>query len=245
MRVGVYIDGFNLYYGGRSIFGRGTPGWKWLDLRKLGERLVRQNKSWRLQGAEVANVVYCTAFVSGRENPHKRNRQDRYVAALTSQKSYDIFEEGKFFASVRSAPLGTLGPNQEPEVAVPKQPVLIHDKSGKVIRDARFIVSYLRTEEKRSDVNLASHLLLDVLQHSVDAVLVVSNDSDLCMPLRECRKRVPTCVINPSKNPLANSLGGDSASGVGGHWWYKLSKVDFLKCQLPTQIGDVTKPQKW
>jgi hypothetical protein len=28
MRVGVYIDGYNLYSGGR-----GTGGWRWLDLR--------------------------------------------------------------------------------------------------------------------------------------------------------------------------------------------------------------------
>ena len=26
MRVGVYIDGLNLYYGGRSMMGRGQPG---------------------------------------------------------------------------------------------------------------------------------------------------------------------------------------------------------------------------
>lgn len=27
MKVGVYIDGFNLYYGGRTLFGRSAPGW--------------------------------------------------------------------------------------------------------------------------------------------------------------------------------------------------------------------------
>ena len=35
MRVGAYVDGFNLYYGGRSLCGRGTPGWRWLDVRAL------------------------------------------------------------------------------------------------------------------------------------------------------------------------------------------------------------------
>jgi hypothetical protein len=33
MRVGVYIDGFNLYFGGSAIFGAGAPGWKWLEIR--------------------------------------------------------------------------------------------------------------------------------------------------------------------------------------------------------------------
>ncbi|HEY7200404.1 MAG TPA: NYN domain-containing protein, partial [Candidatus Dormibacteraeota bacterium] len=31
MRVGVYVDGFNLYYGARGLCGRGTAGWRWLD----------------------------------------------------------------------------------------------------------------------------------------------------------------------------------------------------------------------
>ena len=33
MRVGVYIDGFNLYYGGISLMGDRAPGWRWLDMR--------------------------------------------------------------------------------------------------------------------------------------------------------------------------------------------------------------------
>lgn len=35
MRIGVYIDGFNLYYGARGLCGRSTPGWRWLNLRSL------------------------------------------------------------------------------------------------------------------------------------------------------------------------------------------------------------------
>jgi hypothetical protein len=31
MRVGVDVDGFNLYYGARALCGRGTPDWRWLD----------------------------------------------------------------------------------------------------------------------------------------------------------------------------------------------------------------------
>lgn len=46
MRVGVYIDGFNLYYGGRGICGRSIAGWRWLDLRKLAENLLRDQSGW-------------------------------------------------------------------------------------------------------------------------------------------------------------------------------------------------------
>jgi hypothetical protein len=35
LRVGIYIDGYNLYYGGRGTCGRGAAGWRWLDLRQL------------------------------------------------------------------------------------------------------------------------------------------------------------------------------------------------------------------
>ena len=35
MRVGVYIDEFNLYYGARQSCGKGTVGWRWLDVRSL------------------------------------------------------------------------------------------------------------------------------------------------------------------------------------------------------------------
>jgi hypothetical protein len=40
VRIGVYVDGFNLYYGGRGLCGRGTPGWRWLDLRALATSLA-------------------------------------------------------------------------------------------------------------------------------------------------------------------------------------------------------------
>ena len=42
MRVGVYIDGYNLYYGARGLMGgRGQAGWRWLDLRAMATRIVR------------------------------------------------------------------------------------------------------------------------------------------------------------------------------------------------------------
>ncbi|MGL5827206.1 MAG: hypothetical protein ACRCYU_20680 [Nocardioides sp.] len=60
MRAGIYIDGFNLYYGARGIFGRSTAGWRWLDLRSLGERLIAQRSSWPFTSTRV---VYCTARI--------------------------------------------------------------------------------------------------------------------------------------------------------------------------------------
>jgi hypothetical protein len=67
MRVGVYVDGFNLYYGARGLCGRGTPGWRWLDLRAMADGLVARRANW--VGARVDRVVYCTARVDGASNP--------------------------------------------------------------------------------------------------------------------------------------------------------------------------------
>lgn len=39
MRVRAYVDGYNLYYGGRSCCGRGTPGWRW-HVRALVEAVI-------------------------------------------------------------------------------------------------------------------------------------------------------------------------------------------------------------
>jgi hypothetical protein len=57
------------------------------------------------------------------------------------------------------------------------------------VPDATFMASVARREEKGSDVNVASHLLLDVLQGAVDAETVINNDSDLALPIREARLR--------------------------------------------------------
>lgn len=111
--------------------------------------------------------------------------------------------------------------------------------------DANFFVSIARREEKGSDVNVASHLLLDVLQHDVDAAVVISNDSDLEFPIRQARLRVPVGTVNPTKNFPAGRLRGGPRDGVGGHWWAQLGPADFRNAQLPPNVGRLHKPGPW
>src|SRR5215475_4150066 len=101
-----------------------------------------------------------------------------------------------------------------------------------------FMVSYAYREEKGSDVNVASHLLLDVLQGDVDAAVVISNDSDLRHPVQQARERVPVGTVNPSPAQLAGALRGTAADGVGRHWWRKLTQADLTKHQLPDPAGN-------
>jgi hypothetical protein len=56
---------------------------------------------------------------------------------------------------------------------------MIQDGGGAPVTGTVFMVSYANREEKGSDVNVAAHLLLDVLGGAVDGALVISNDSDL------------------------------------------------------------------
>ncbi|WP_169943924.1 NYN domain-containing protein [Microbispora sp. H11081] len=73
VRVGVYVDGFNLYYGLRSLRGR---RYLWLDLRALALRLLRT-------GQTLTAVRYFTAPVRG--DARALARQQAYEAALESQ----------------------------------------------------------------------------------------------------------------------------------------------------------------
>ena len=51
-----------------------------------------------------------------------------------------------------------------------------------------------RTEEKGSDVNLASYLLFDAFDQDFETALVISNDSDLVFPVGEVRQRFGVTV---------------------------------------------------
>lgn len=245
MKVGVYIDGFNLYYGGRALFGRSAPGWRWLDLRQLSQRLLDRRVDWSNQGAVLERVVYCTAFIDGNHNREARLDQDAYVKALLDNQAIDHLEKGRFTAQVRNGVMASKGPKGRPKVVKAKRPVLIQNARGENIRDARFLVSYLRIEEKGSDVNVASHLLMDVIEGKIDAAIVISNDSDLRLPVTASRERVPTGVVNPSPAATAGDLRGERTDGVGGHWWYRLMRADFTSSQLPEEVGSIQRPQEW
>jgi hypothetical protein len=100
-------------------------------------------------------------------------------------------------------------------------------------------------EEKGSDVNVASHLLIDVLTKQVDAVMVFSNDSDLRFPLQTAREYVPVATINPGAGQTTHDLRGDSNAGAGRHWWRRLKPSDLRAHQLPDPVGPFTKPAGW
>lgn len=244
MRVGAYIDGFNLYYGGRGVCGRSTPGWRWLDIRSLVKAALTRHSPW--SQTEIAAVVFCTARVSGAGNPADQHRQDAYLRALVHTESVTRISYGNYVSRVTTAPLAVMGRTGKPVITRPDWPMKIQDGTQREIPDARFMASVARREEKGSDVNVASHLLIDVLTHAIDCALVVSNDSDLAFPISFAREHVPVGLINPTRGYLAGKLAGDHNIGEGGHWWYQLKAEDFFDNQLPAVISPrIRKPNAW
>ncbi|WP_147915896.1 NYN domain-containing protein [Ruania zhangjianzhongii] len=243
MRVGAYIDGFNLYYGGRSHLGVAGTGWKWMNLRALVSWYAR----WR--DAEVHRVVYCTARVNDPDDLNQTQRQALYLDALRAYGSVDVIEEGYYSSWAKEQvmthdPPGTRSPTPFRDAAATfswsPELRLRRNHAGLMFATVR------KREEKGSDVNVATHLLTDVLTGAVDAAIVISNDSDLALPIRTARNYVPVGVINPQKSkPLAGALKGNPSDGVGRHWWVRLETEALQQCQMPDRVGSISKPPTW
>ena len=105
-------------------------------------------------------------------------------------------------------------------------------------------VRVIKTEEKGSDVNLATHLLHDAHMGRFEVAVVVSNDSDLLEPIKIVRDQLgkKVGILNPHKKP-SRAL---------------LPHIDFIKqiragalqaSQFPVtmsdQHGTFTKPATW
>ena len=101
-----------------------------------------------------------------------------------------------------------------------------------------------KTEEKGSDVSLATHMVHDAHRGACDVAVVVSNDSDLLEPIRILKKDLGKTVgvLNPHKKPARQLL----------------ELADFFKpirsgvlgaCQFPITLKDTngkfTKPASW
>lgn len=244
MRVGVYIDGYNLYYGGRGLCGRSTPGWRWLDLRAMVQDVIAARSKW--SGAVIENVTYCTARISGASNAEGQREQDVYLRALDHTSSATRISYGTYVSRVATAPLARKGANGKPILVEPAWPIMIRDSAGQDVPGATFMASVARREEKGSDVNVASHLLIDVLTRAVDAAVVISNDSDLAYPIEVARQHVPVGLVNPTKGVRAGKLAGDPSDGAGNHWWYRLEAADLYAHQLPAVVSPrIRKPAPW
>lgn len=63
----------------------------------------------------------------------------------------------------------------------------------------------LKMEEKGSDVNIATYMLIDAFRKDCDQLVVVTNDSDLAEPVRIINKQLnlPVGIFNPHTSDTA------------------------------------------
>ncbi len=114
----------------------------------------------------IGRIRYFTAVVSNRPgDPAQPQRQQAYLRALQTVPELTI-HYGHLLSKTKRRPLA-------------RQP-----QSGPRA------VEILDTEEKGSDVNLSSYLLLDGFDDEYEMAVAVSNDSDLELPIRMARTRL-------------------------------------------------------
>lgn len=246
-RVGVYVDGFNVYYGARAHCGRGRPGWRWLDLAALARSLINP---YVWPDARLARLVYCTAPRDREGDPTSRRDQQTYIEALRQHIPELEVVDGKYVPRTKTGVLVRTSPGgraprrvRAPDSELP--PWLPAERITGPDGRPELLVAVSTFEEKGSDVNVATNLLVDVLGEHIDAAMVLSNDSDLRVPLEHARHLVPVATINPSIKPTARDLRGSPDAGPGRHWWRRLRADDFYAHQLPDPVGELSRPAGW
>lgn len=87
-------------------------------------------------------------------------------------------------------------------------------------------------EEKMTDVNIATQMLLDSFDNNFDTALVVSADSDLTTPVRRIRTRFDNKRIIVALPPGSQSI---SLVGVA-HGYIHIGEEKLRRCQLPREV---------
>jgi hypothetical protein len=134
-----------------------------------------------LPGLNINRIRYFTALVKPLpSDPRTRLRQEIYIRALQTLPNLSI-HYGHFLQSTVKMPL-----------AMP------------LARGSRF-AEVIKMEEKGSDVNIATYMLVDAFRQDCDQLVVITNDSDLAEPVRIINKefRVPVGVFNPQTDDTA------------------------------------------
>ena len=170
----------------------------------------------------IHRIRYFTAPVQPRPgHPQQRVHQDIYLRALRTIPNLSI-HYGQFRSRVVRLPLA------QPSAGSPRT------------------VEVVRTEEKGSDVNLATALLVDGFTHDFAAAVVVSNDSDLLAPINVVRQRLgyPVGILNPHPRRQRSRALVQAAT-----FTRQVSRRALQASQFPHTLtdahGTITKPQGW
>jgi len=166
---------------------------------------------------QVVAVKYYTARVSGKPDPTSPKHQQIYLDALATVPEVKVF-----FGNFQSHPITR--PLVAPIPGLPRYVEVHH------------------SQEKGSDVNLASHLLHDAWSGRFEVAAVISNDTDLCEPIRivnqELNKLVGVlCPATSCSQPLRNVA----------KFVKHIRTADLAASQFPSSMlgGTLVKPSDW
>ena len=185
-----------------------------------------------LPGDRIHRIRYFTAIISQRPgHPDATQNQLTYLRALGTIPNLTI-DYGHFLThAVRMKLVQTIG--------------------------GRRTVEVWKTEEKGSDVNLATRMLCDAYDGDFDVAVVISNDSDLLPPIRIIRSRfnLPVGVLNPQigfPNPTTGQYPKPKNSFALKRevtFYRPIRPSALARCLFPTLLrdsnGTITKPTRW
>ena len=102
-------------------------------------------------------------------------------------------------------------------------------------------------EEKRTDVNIASHLLMDAFENRYDTAIVVSNDSDLTTPFELAVNRLGKTVI--AVNPYRSDKQSSELRKAASRTIPQINASVLRASQFPETLTDgrgrFTRPRSW
>ena len=171
---------------------------------------------------DIRRVCYFTARLDVRpSNPGQAQRQLIYLRALETLEGFDAYY-GVFRSGVKRRPLA------EPVPGFPDY-VLVRD-----------------SEEKGSDVNLATRLLVDGFNREYEQAVVVSNDADFAGAMRYVRDvlGLRVTLVNPDPRNSSPRELADTATYVKRLWKSHLRR-SLLPDTLRDEVGVITKPTEW
>ena len=174
-----------------------------------------------LPNREIHRVRYFTSRISPLpHNPQAAYRQNAYLRALRTIPNLTI-HLGEFVRHRATFPLADEDP--------PKT------------------VTVIRTEEKRTDVNIATYLLVDCFDDDFDEAVIVSNDSDLTLPVEMVIGKFgkPVGMVNPHpRSRLSSELRKATAFQIR-----EINRSALARSQFPDTLsddrGEFYRPPKW
>ena len=173
-------------------------------------------------GSEIRRICYFTALFDARpEDPSQPERHRTYLRALATISGIETYY-GVIRPRVKTRRLA------EPIPGLPEY------------------VRILDSEEKGTDVNLATRLLVDGFSGAYEQAVVVSNDSDLATPMRYVRDELglKMTVVNPDNNNHTHRDLVDASSYVR-----RLRRSHLRSSQFPPALDDrhglINKPAGW